>query len=110
MHGRPRVLAFAIARRTREIGVRMALGAQPLDVTRMILARGVKLGLAELVVGIALAIAGGTYCGPCSLKLSRWRPGFIWAPRRHCFLLPRSHVLFRRSGPRVDPMVTLHDE
>ncbi len=49
------VLAYAVAQRTREIGVRMALGARPLDVTRMIVTRGLRLGLLGLAAGIGLA-------------------------------------------------------
>jgi putative ABC transport system permease protein len=48
------VLAYAVARRTNEIGIRMALGAQRGDVLRMVLRRGVILA----VVGIALGLAG----------------------------------------------------
>ncbi len=49
------VLAYAVAQRTREIGVRMALGAKPVDVTRMILGRGMKLSAIGLLAGGALA-------------------------------------------------------
>ena len=49
------VLAYAVAARTREIGVRMALGAKPMDVTRMILGGGVKLSAIGLLAGGALA-------------------------------------------------------
>lgn len=50
------VLAYSVAQRTREIGVRMALGARPGDVTAMILGRGMKLSGVGLLSGIALAI------------------------------------------------------
>ena len=51
------VIAFAVANRTREIGVRMALGASRARVVRMVLTDGVKLALPGVVVGTILAVA-----------------------------------------------------
>lgn len=49
------VMAYAVEARTREIGIRMALGARPGDVLRMVVGRGLWLTL----IGIALGLAGG---------------------------------------------------
>jgi len=51
------VVAYTIARRTREIGVRMALGAQPRDVVRLFVLDAARLGLIGLACGIPPAIA-----------------------------------------------------
>ncbi|MFZ0639449.1 MAG: ABC transporter permease [Candidatus Acidiferrales bacterium] len=51
------VLAFLVVQRTREIGIRMALGAHPRDVMKLILAQGAKLAIAGLVLGVAGAFA-----------------------------------------------------
>jgi putative ABC transport system permease protein len=52
IHG---LLSFAVSQRTQEIGVRMALGAQPRDVVLMIVGGAVRLGAVGLLVGIAAA-------------------------------------------------------
>jgi putative ABC transport system permease protein len=51
------VLAFIVAQRKREIGVRMALGASPRDVIADVLGHGLKLAVIGIVAGIVLALA-----------------------------------------------------
>ncbi|HUO29136.1 MAG TPA: ABC transporter permease [Bryobacteraceae bacterium] len=50
------VVAFAAGQRTREFGIRMALGARPADVTRLVLGQGIALALAGVVLGMAAAL------------------------------------------------------
>jgi ABC-type antimicrobial peptide transport system permease subunit len=49
------VISYAAARRVREIGIRMAVGAQRLDIFRMVIGQGVRLGLAGLAIGLVAA-------------------------------------------------------
>lgn len=49
------VLAFAVSQRTQEIGIRLALGATPHSVVRLVLAQGMKLALLGIVLGLAIA-------------------------------------------------------
>ena len=51
------VMSYSVTQRTHEIGIRMAIGARPLDVFKMILGHGMKLALIGIAVGLAGAFA-----------------------------------------------------
>jgi predicted permease len=55
------VLAFAVAQRTQEIGIRMALGAGPRSVQRLVLREGVVLAGIGALAGLAVSLAAGRY-------------------------------------------------
>lgn len=50
------VIAYSVARRTNEIGLRMALGAEKSDVFRMVIGQGLALAFAGLAIGILCAL------------------------------------------------------
>jgi putative ABC transport system permease protein len=51
------VISFSVARRTNEIGIRVALGAEPGDVLRLVVGQGLRVGLVGALAGIAGALA-----------------------------------------------------
>ncbi|MDQ3426754.1 MAG: ABC transporter permease [Gemmatimonadota bacterium] len=56
IHG---LLSFTVSNRSQEIGVRMALGARPRDIVGMVMRQGVRLALAGVLPGVALAYLSG---------------------------------------------------
>lgn len=51
------VIAYNVSQRTREMGLRMALGAKPVDITRMILGQTTRLAIVGVLLGLTLAAA-----------------------------------------------------
>ncbi|HEX4469494.1 MAG TPA: FtsX-like permease family protein, partial [Gemmatimonadaceae bacterium] len=58
------VIAYNVAQRTHEMGVRMALGAQAADVIRLVVKEGMAFGIAGVVIGGAIALATGKWLAP----------------------------------------------
>jgi predicted permease len=105
------VLAYAVAQRTREIGVRMALGAKPVDVTRMILGRGMKLSAVGLLAGGALAAGLGALLRTLLYGVTPAAPG-IYAGTAAALVLVAmiACVIPAQRAARVDPAVALRNE
>ena len=105
------VLAFAVRTRTREIGIRMALGAEPRDVLRMIVWRGVKLA----GIGEALGVAGALGATYLTRRLifgvapdDPWT--FVAVAALLIVVALAACYLPARRAMRVDPMVALRYE
>lgn len=105
------VLAYSVAQRTREIGVRMALGAEPLDVTRMILGRGLKLSAIGLVTGAALAGALGILLRSLLFGVTPAAPLVYTGTAAALVLVALAAcVIPAQRAAKVDPVVALRDE
>jgi predicted permease len=105
------VMAFAVAQRNREIGVRIALGAESRDVVRLVVGDGVRVTVAGVVVGVALATAGAGRIGALLFQESAYDPavyltvvGTLLAVGILASAIPAARAV------RVDPNVALRDE
>jgi predicted permease len=108
VHG---VLAYLVAQRTQEIGVRMALGATTARVTRLVVAQGVRLVSLGVATGVGMA-----------LVLGRWLSGLLFgvtptdpmtmaaAVVTICAVAALSIWLPARRAVRIDPLVALRQE
>jgi ABC-type antimicrobial peptide transport system permease subunit len=58
------VIAYNVAQRTHELGVRVALGAQRADLLRLVVSEGFRLGIMGVVIGAAIALGAGRWLAP----------------------------------------------
>ncbi len=105
------VLAFAVARRTKEIGVRMALGADRSDILRMIIGEGLALTLAGIVIGLLLALALTRALSSYLYGLSAADPPTYLATTLLLIVVALLACYFpARRAAGVDPMAALRHE
>jgi predicted permease len=105
------VINYSVKLRTRELGVRMALGAQRGDVLRLVLGRGVQLAALGLVVGLAASFALGRVLDSLLYHVSIFNPVALFATSSllAATVLLASYLPARRAA-RLDPMRTLREE
>jgi predicted permease len=105
------LLAYTVARRTREIGVRVALGATRKHVVGMVVAGALKLVAAGLLVGIPCAIASERIAGSRLPDLGG-QNGFALAFAAAAMMLVATLAAYlpARQASRVDPIVALRAE
>jgi predicted permease len=105
------VLAYAVEQRTREIGLRMALGAGPGDVTRMILGRGLKLSVTGLLAGGVLAAGLSALLRTLLYGVTPVAPGIYAATAAALVLVATAAcVIPAQRAARVDPATALRNE
>ena len=105
------VVSFLVAARTKEIGVRIALGASPHSVLGIVLARGIRLVVAGLAAGTALAFTFAHLLQGLLYGVSAGNPAIAGAAA--LLLLAAGSVacyIPARRAMRVDPMVALRYE
>jgi predicted permease len=105
------IMAYAVSRRTREIGIRMALGAAPAQVLRVVLLRtAVLLGIGT-VLGLAMALAGGQFFAQILYGVSARDPLTYF-----CAIALMAAVAFvaclvpARRAIKIDPLTALRTE
>jgi ABC-type antimicrobial peptide transport system permease subunit len=105
------VVAYTVTQRTQEIGLRMAIGAEPGQVLRMIIGGGMKLAAIGVAVGIAGALALANLVASMLYGVTPFDPasyagtaGVLLAVAALACWLPA------RRAMRVDPLVALRQE
>jgi hypothetical protein len=108
IHG---LLSFAVSQRAREIGVRMALGAQAGDVMAMVVRRSVRLALGGVVPGVVLAYVAGRSMEALLAGVKPFdAPTFAAAVALALVMTVAGSLLPARRALRVDPIVAIRAE
>jgi putative ABC transport system permease protein len=105
------VLAYSVTQRTREIGVRLALGAQPGGVLRLVVSEGLKVTLVGIAIGLAAAIALGRAVASLVYGVPVRDPlTFAAVALALAVVSLAACAIPARRAARVDPMVALRYE
>jgi putative ABC transport system permease protein len=104
------LISYSVGRRAREIGVRLALGARPADVIRMLLQQTARVGGAGLIAGLILAVAvaralAGYLYG---VSVNPWLFASMAVPLTAALLV--ATWLPARRAARIEPTIALRDE
>ena len=105
------VVSYGVARRTHEIGVRMAMGARPADVLRVVLRQGLSMVAIGAVIGTAIAVAVARVVSAVLYRVSPADPlALIEAALAVAAVTFLAIQLPARRAIRTDPMAVLRSE
>ncbi|PYP88135.1 MAG: ABC transporter permease [Blastocatellia bacterium AA13] len=105
------MISYSANQRSQEVGIRIALGAQPMDILKLIVGQGMRLSLLGLGIGLAAAMAFTRWMTPLLFGVSTVDAVTYSSISAVLFLvaLTASYVPARRST-RVDPMSVMRAE
>jgi putative ABC transport system permease protein len=105
------VMSYSVSQRTREVGVRMALGAQRRDILRLVVGQGALLAGFGTAIGLAAAAASTRGLGSFLQGVSAYDPViFIGVTATLALAAIVASWIPARRALRVDPLVALRDE
>jgi predicted permease len=105
------VMAFAVSQRKHELGIRMALGAQPRDILRMVIGQGARLTIVGVAIGLAAALYLVRYMAPLLFGVGTRDPiTFAIVPVILMSVALAASWIPAIRATRVDPIVTLRHE
>jgi predicted permease len=105
------IAVYSVASRTREIGIRMALGARPDDVHRMVIRQGIRVTLTGVIIGLAGAFVVSRVLNTLLFGIDR-ADSIIYAGVSVLLVLVALAACYlpARRAARIDPMIALHYE
>jgi ABC-type antimicrobial peptide transport system permease subunit len=104
------VLAYMVGQRSREIGLRMALGAEPADILRLVVAKGVILSIVGIVAGVILAASAASMLASLLYGVRPHDPVvFLAVPVLLFTVALAASYLPARRATKVDPMMALRE-
>lgn len=105
------LLSYEVTRRTREIGIRMALGARRADLIRMVVTQGIALAAAGTAIGVSVAIAIGYLLTKLLYGVKPYDPTTLISVTLMLIVVALvAASVPARKATRVDPMVALRCE
>ncbi|MGD8869382.1 MAG: ABC transporter permease [Gemmatimonadales bacterium] len=105
------VVSYAAARRTREVGIRVALGARPGDVVRLVIGQGMVMVGVGAAIGLALALAATRPLGAFLYGVAAWDPAtFLGITALLVGVAFLAMLVPAMRAVRLDPLVALRRE
>jgi ABC-type antimicrobial peptide transport system permease subunit len=105
------VIAYNVAQRTHELGVRVALGARTPDVIRLVVSDGLRVAVAGVAIGVVVALWAGRWVKPLLFQVSANDPSvFVVVATTLLVVAVAASWIPALRASRVDPNVALRTD